>query len=77
MTQAIIYSRQDCHLCEKLEDELRSVYKDLLNILMVDIDEDINLKKLYGLEIPVLMVNNERITLHPVDHDQIKSLIRL
>jgi|DEB0MinimDraft_4_1074332.scaffolds.fasta_scaffold274244_2 predicted thioredoxin/glutaredoxin len=76
MTQAIIYSRQDCHLCEKLEDELRSVYKDLLNILMVDIDEDINLKKLYGLEIPVLMINNERITLHPVDHDQIKSLIR-
>ncbi|MEK9687168.1 MAG: glutaredoxin family protein [Gammaproteobacteria bacterium] len=75
MTQAIIYSRQDCHLCEKLEDELRSVYKDLLNILMVDIDEDINLKKLYGLEIPVLMINNERITLHPVDHDQIKSLI--
>jgi CO dehydrogenase nickel-insertion accessory protein CooC1 len=58
MTQAIIYSRQDCHLCEKLEDELRSVYKDLLNILMVDIDEDINLKKLYGLEIPVLMINN-------------------
>jgi len=76
MTQAIIYSRQDCHLCEKLEDELRSVYKDLLNILMVDIDEDINLKKLYGLEIPVLMINNERITLHPVDHEQIKSLIR-
>ena len=76
MTQAIIYSRQDCHLCEKLEDELRCVYKDLLNILMVDIDEDINLKKLYGLEIPVLMINNERITLHPVDHDQIKSLIR-
>jgi len=76
MTQAIIYSRQDCHLCEKLEDELRSVYKDLLNILIVDIDEDINLKKLYGLEIPVLMINNERITLHPVDHDQIKSLIR-
>jgi len=76
MTQAIIYSRQDCHLCEKLEDELRSVYKDLLNILMVDIDEDINLKKLYGLEITVLMINNERITLHPVDHDQIKSLIR-
>jgi predicted thioredoxin/glutaredoxin len=75
MTQAIIYSRQDCHLCEKLEDELRSVYKDLLDILMVDIDEDINLKKLYGLEIPVLMINNERITLHPVDHDQIKSLI--
>lgn len=75
MTQAIIYSRQDCHLCENLEDELRSVYKDLLNILMVDIDEDINLKKLYGLEIPVLMINNERITLHPVDHDQIKSLI--
>lgn len=75
MTQAIIYSRQDCHLCEKLEDELRSVYKDLLNILMVDIDEDINLKKLYGLEIPVLMINNQRITLHPVDHDQIKSLI--
>ena len=76
MTQAIIYSRQDCHLCEKLEDELRSIYKDLLNILIVDIDEDINLKKLYGLEIPVLMINNERITLHPVDHDQIKSLIR-
>lgn len=76
MTQAIIYSRQDCHLCKKLEDELRSVYKDLLNILMVDIDEDINLKKLYGLEIPVLMINNERIALHPVDHDQIKSLIR-
>ena len=77
MTQAIIYSRQDCHLCEKLEDELRSVYKDLLDILMVDIDEDINLKKLYGLEIPVLIINNERITLHPVDHHQIKSLIRL
>lgn len=76
MIQAIIYSRQDCHLCEKLEDELRFVYKDLLNILMIDIDEDINLKKLYGLEIPVLMINNERITLHPVDHDQIKSLIR-
>ena len=76
MIQAIIYSRQDCHLCEKLGDELRSVYKDLLNILMIDIDEDINLKKLYGLEIPVLMINNERITLHPVDHDRIKSLIR-
>ena len=77
MIQAIIYSRQDCHLCEMLEDELKSTYRDLLDILMIDIDEDINLKKLYGLEIPVLIINGERVRLHPVDHEQIKSLMRL
>ena len=47
----ILYSRPGCHLCERVEDMLREISTQWR---VVNIDDEAELKNLYGLRIPVL-----------------------
>lgn len=51
----LLYSRQDCHLCDQAEELVRSVIQGSTWLLQkVDIDTDDALVEKYGWEIPVL-----------------------
>lgn len=55
MIDVILYSRKDCHLCEQAEQDLNALQAKIPHRLVVlDVDEDENLQRLYGLEIPVV-----------------------
>ena len=57
MIEVILYTRKDCHLCDETKAKINSLEKDIpFKFREVDIDQDKDLTKKYGLEIPVVKV---------------------
>lgn len=54
-TRILLYTRTDCHLCEKVKDLLESLKSEYnIQIQEIDISQDAELEKKYGDIIPVL-----------------------
>jgi hypothetical protein len=62
-----LYSRPGCHLCDELAEELEPLIRGRADIRIVNIDGDLDLKKLYGLRIPVLAVEGCELSGYPLD----------
>jgi hypothetical protein len=76
MVEVILYSRDDCHLCEIVEaelDRLREVIPHRLS--RVNIDEVPELKKKYGLIIPVVDVGPYQLK-SPIDPIDLEIALR-
>jgi len=67
MKTLTLYSRPDCHLCERLATELAPLIRGRASLRVVDIDEDLELKKRYGLRIPVLVGSSGELSAYPLD----------
>ena len=70
-----LYSRRGCHLCERLEEELQPVVAGRARIETIDIDTDIDLKKRYGLRIPVLAAQDRELSGYPLQHEIIEQYL--
>ena len=56
MPEAIVYTRQGCHLCEHAESLLRKIARaHPMSIRLVDVDSVPALRQLYGYRIPVVV----------------------
>lgn len=56
-----LYGRVDCHLCHEMRRVVDTVARDVaLVIEEVDVDGDPELVRLYGDEVPVLLVNGRK-----------------
>lgn len=53
MSDLILYSRPDCHLCDDAAD-LLAVVAPGRDFTVVDIEDDIGLLDRYGIRVPVL-----------------------
>lgn len=62
-----LYSRPACHLCERLEEELAPLIAGRARLEVIDIDGDIELKKRFGLRIPVLTGGERELSGYPLD----------
>lgn len=52
----IVYSREDCHLCQNMILALQNLQKQVsFNFQVIDIDSDPELATRYGERVPVLM----------------------
>jgi len=52
-----LYSRQDCHLCDQARDDLRALQELYPHkLVVVDVDGNQDLQRLYGFEVPVVEV---------------------
>lgn len=57
MIQVVLYTREDCHLCELVKEQLESLMVLIPHQLVeVSIDGDKNLVKKYGMKIPVVEI---------------------
>ena len=57
MLQLTLYTRQGCHLCERVKEDLASLQAQYPHQLTeIDIEEPPDLNRLYALEIPVLQI---------------------
>ena len=59
MKNVTVYSRSGCHLCEIAMDRINSVKKDYeftLEILLIDNNNE--LEKEFGEQVPVIMIDN-------------------
>jgi len=63
MIEVTLYTRKDCHLCELAKQYLEELQSSIPHHLtIVDIDTDSKLKKLYGLNLPVVKVGPYKLT---------------
>lgn len=75
MIEVILYSREDCHLCEvAMSDlaELKEQFPHLLNI--INIDQDPELTRKYGSVIPVVECGSQRL-IAPFDREKLSNLL--
>jgi len=73
-----IYSRPGCHLCDDMKAVVKQVVRDVdgsASINEVDISTDPALEALYGLEIPVLMIDGKKAAKYRVTEDALKRML--
>jgi thioredoxin reductase (NADPH) len=62
-----LYSRPGCQLCDELATELMPLIEGFAALEIINIDEDMELKKRYGLRIPVLVGGEQELSAFPLD----------
>ena len=71
-----IYSRQGCHLCdEMLDDLLALVGGHDVRVRVVDVDDDEETRRRYGLRIPVLEFDGEEVCSARIVPERVMALL--
>lgn len=71
----VIYTRRDCSLCERMENELRRVAGPQRPVRMVAIDDAPDLLELYGQDVPVLCMDGEFVCKHFLDAARLRAVL--
>jgi glutaredoxin len=77
MKEVTVYSRSGCHLCEIAIDRLNSViddYKFTLNVVLIDNNSE--LEKEFGEQVPVILINNKIHDYWRVDLERFTTAIK-
>ena len=78
MIALTLYSRPGCHLCDDMKTVVERVARTstpVPTIEVIDISSDPELEGLYGLEIPVLMVNGKKAAKYRVTEDGLRRML--
>lgn len=60
-SRVVLFTKHGCHLCELVEDELKSILGGTPGFAKVDIGEDGEAHDRYWLRIPVVVVEGEAV----------------
>ena len=72
MSDLVLYSRQNCHLCDAFEAELDDfLQSQKVTSTKIDIDSQPKLQILYGNDVPVLTFEKNIICQHFFDKEKI------
>jgi glutaredoxin len=72
----ILYSRQDCCLCDEMKAIIREVALTIpLEIEVIDVDESAELREKLGAEVPVLFIDGRKAFKYRVTKEEIKKAI--
>lgn len=76
MIALTLYSRPGCHLCDDMKAIVARVARSIpMTIEEVDISSDPRLESLYGLEIPVLMIDGKKAAKFRVTAGALRRLL--
>lgn len=59
--EVTIFSKKGCHLCEAVEEEVRSVEDTSISLTVVDIEGDPTLQAGYLTRVPVVTVGGKEV----------------
>jgi glutaredoxin len=78
MHEVLVYSRRRCHLCDVVKHTLHSLEnRGTFTWREVDIDQDPELKKLYGDSVPVVFIDGRKaFKYHMSEEDFLRRLER-
>ena len=75
-TKVVVYSRVNCHLCEEAEKNVREVLVEIpFDLEVIHIDQDQELGRLYGEEVPVTLINGAKHDYFRVDKKRFSEAI--
>jgi hypothetical protein len=73
MKKVFLYSREGCHLCEVVEEQLARIRQSQpFDLEIVDIAGNAALEELYGMEIPVVMLDGKKVAKYHLDEDMLR-----
>ena len=76
MIELTIYSRPGCHLCDEMKTVVARVAQTIpLSLDEIDISTDPELEALYGLEIPVLMVEGKKAAKYRIAEGALRKML--
>jgi hypothetical protein len=75
MLKLQLYSRPQCHLCEILMEEIAPLVRGVAEVELVDISEDPDLMRRYGLRIPVLSCGSEELSAFPLNAGRVREFL--
>jgi glutaredoxin len=71
-----IYSRPGCHLCDEMKEVVRRVSVSVpLALDEIDISGDAELERLYGVDIPVLMVGGKKLAKYRIEESELLRVL--
>ena len=70
-----VYSRQGCHLCDLLVDELLPLVRGALAVEVCDIDSRPDWRSKYDIRIPVVEYEDRLISEYPLDLGAVSRLL--
>ena len=70
-----VYSRQGCHLCEVMIDQLLPLLRGKADVTVHDIDTRPDLREKYDVRIPVLEFEGQVVSQFRLDHEAVKLLL--
>ena len=76
MNKVAVYSRQNCHLCEVLIEELLPMIEGKLALEVRDIDTRSEWHERFFMDIPVVEFEGELVCMHFLDRDAITGILR-
>ena len=79
MIALTLYSRPGCHLCDDMKAIVERVARTSTpepTIEVIDISTNPELEALYGLEIPVLLVNGKKAAKYRVTEDELLRILK-
>jgi len=71
----VVYSREGCHLCEQLIEELLPLIRGKLDVSVQDIDSRPEWQVEYGTRIPVVEWNGEFVCQYTLDEPAIRRIV--
>lgn len=75
MKRLTLYSRPGCHLCELLLEELEPLLGQGALVETVDVEDDPELERRYGLRIPVLVSDGVELSSYPLDRARVERFL--
>jgi hypothetical protein len=76
LIQVTIYSRPGCHLCDDMKAIVGRVAQQVpFALAEVDISLDRELEGLYGLEIPVLMIDGKKAAKYRITEGELRRIL--
>ncbi len=67
MREIVVYSRQGCHLCEVMLEQLVPLCRGKASVIVCDVDTNPDWENLYGLEVPVLILDGKEVCRYEFD----------
>lgn len=75
----VLYTRHDCHLCEKAKAAIRAAevqYRLRLRLREIDIDHDPALLEKFTNDVPVIYINGHEAFRHRVEPQQVADFVK-
>jgi thioredoxin reductase (NADPH) len=73
--KVVVYSRRGCHLCEEMIEQIEPLCRGLASLEVADVDLDPPLREAFGLDVPVLMVDEREVCRHRLDLSAFKTAL--
>lgn len=73
----VVLSREGCHLCEQMLEELATLERDarIPPVAVLDVDSKADWARQYGLKVPVLLLDGSAICHYTLNSQELLRLV--